>query len=260
MDHTPPLSKEKRKLIRSLASRKIRRRKGLCVLEGPRVIEEARRAGLLEFTVLHPRAAMERAFSGEIEDSLEGPVFSAAGEFFGEITDVEQSQGALGVARIPLPLDLVGFAPGGERSVLLLLDAVQDPGNVGGLIRSAWSLGVSGVLLGPGTADPFGQKAVRASAGGVFHLPWYPDFGVEGASALTAKGFTIYIAQAGGRSHREAEFSPRAILAVGNEARGFSDWLLDVGEPVGVPMAGDADSLNVVVAGSIILEAMMERN
>ncbi len=256
---TSPLSKEKKKLIRSLASRKIRQRRGLCLVEGPRVIGEAQRAGLLQFAVLHPKLAVASAYSLEGVPDLEGPVFSAAGNFFDEVTDVHQSQGLLGVARLPPPVDLEAMAETGGQGVLLFLDAVQDPGNVGALIRSAWALGTRGVLIGPGTADPFGPKAVRASAGGVFHLPIHQGFDASEGAAFIAQGFAIYIARAGGPSFKGMGFGPKAILAVGNEARGFSEWIEDAGEPVSVPMVDGADSLNVVVAGSIILEGMIGR-
>ena len=223
------------------------------------MIEETSRPGLLEFAVIHPRAAVAMAFSTDGAPQLDVPVFTARGGFLSEVTDVEQSQGLLGVARIPPSQDLDTLTAGGGRKVFLLLDAVQDPGNVGALIRSAWALGADGVIIGPGTADPFGPKAIRASAGGVFRLPCHLGFTIDEAAILTAGDFRFYIARSDGRPFGKAVYHRRTVLAVGNEARGFSKWISDIGEAVSVPMAGDADSLNVVVAGSIILEAMINR-
>ena len=144
-----------------------------------------------------------------------------------------------------------------QPSVMVYLDGLREPGNVGGIIRTSWAFGASAVVLGKDTADPFSAKAVRASAGGVFHTPLFYGIGFEGLKDLKEKGFSIFLAEAGGRDIREVRFPERSILVLGSEAHGFSREIRGIGQPVGVKLVPGVDSLNVVVAGSIILERMM---
>lgn len=252
-----PVSREKRRILRSLGSRKIRRRRGLCLVEGKGALTEAVRSGCLEYIVLR-QDRLENTPWMRKKNGLGGvPVFLGDEGLFKEVSDVVHEQGWLGVARIP-PLPGLPETFLEDRTVLLLFDAVQDPGNAGGLIRSAWALGAAGVLLGPGSVDPFAPRAVRASAGGVFHLPCYEEVGGKELACLRQSGFTLYLAGKGGVPYRSCPFAPRSILAVGNEGRGLSPWISGQGELVSVPMKEGVDSLNVVVAGSLILAEMLD--
>ena len=220
------LSREKLRDLRSLDSVKIRRRKGLCMVEGERSLAEALRTRNLLYLV-------------------ESDEVAACGT------------GLLGVARIPSPGDPQGLGTLPGRSALFYLDGIREPGNVGALIRTAWALGLGGALLGEGTADPFSAKAVRASAGGVFHLPRYEGIGARELEDLLASGYSLFTADRGGQDYRSVAYPERSILALGNEARGFSSWVMDAGQAVGIPLAEGADSLNVVVAGGVIAAQMM---
>ena len=251
-----PVSREKRRILRSLGSRKIRRRKGLCLVEGARALVEAGRSGYLEYIVSRDYGPENAFLSAEVEGVRKTPVFLGDEALFQEVSDVVHQQGWLGVARIPASPE-PGQIQHQEKSVFLYLDAVQDPGNAGALIRSAWAFGAAGVLLGSGSVDPFGPKAVRASAGGVFHLSCYEGVGEEELIFLRDSGFRVYPADRGGVPYRDIDFAPRSILAVGNEGQGLSPWIADQGEAVSVPMKEGVDSLNVVVAGSLILAAML---
>jgi len=266
-----PLSREKIRDIRSLDSMKIRRRKGLCMVEGERSLREARRTGNLLYTVISEERAPEGLLPlAEELSSPPVPGYTLALSLFRELTDVKSGTGILGIARIPAHGDPqnLGDLPGG--SVLFFLDGIQEPGNVGALIRTAWALGFAGVLLGDGTADPFSAKGVRASAGGVFHLPLYGSSGggTEGGAGrgigareledLASVGYSLFVADSGGQDYRSIEYPDRSILALGNEGRGFSKWVLQTGQVVGIPLARGVDSLNVVVAGGIIASRMIE--
>ncbi|GBE14207.1 23S rRNA methyltransferase [bacterium BMS3Abin14] len=257
MGNLPPLPRERRRTIRSLASRKIRRRKGLCLVEGQRAIEEAARSGHLEYLVAEDPAVLAGLEVGQAGGMDQIPVFLADGALFEDVSDVVHHRNLLGVARLPAEPEISPLLQMDGRAVLLFLDGVQDPGNVGALIRSAWVLGGAGILVGRGTADPFGHKAVRASAGGIFHLPVFMEVGREDLISLSGAGFRVYLAKARERSFGQVDFAPRSILAVGNEGSGLSPWMVELGTPVSVPLCTEADSLNVVVAGSILLWAML---
>lgn len=251
------LSREKLRDLRSLDSVKIRRRKGLCMVEGERSLAEALRTRNLLYLVESDEvAACGAPIKGELR-SREVPCYTLAHTHFKDLTDVKSGTGLLGVARIPSPGDPQGLGALPGRSALFYLDGIREPGNVGALIRSAWAFGFAGVLLGEGTADPFSAKAVRASAGGVFHLPRYEGIGARELEDLLASGYSLFTADRGGQDYRSVAYPERSILALGNEAIGFSRWVTDAGQAVGIPLAEGADSLNVVVAGGVIAAQMM---
>ena len=260
MAHTEGfLSREKLRDIRSLDSMKIRRRKGLCLVEGERSLREAQRTGNLLYLVVSEERTVDGGLSPAEKISLSVvPRYTLPTDHFRELTDVKTGTGMLGVARIPAhgDPDELGSIPG--RSILFFLDGIQEPGNVGALIRTAWALGFSGVLLGDGTADPFSAKGVRASAGGVFHLPLYGGIGPREVEGLTQVGYSLFAANKEGQDYRSLEYPERSILALGNEGSGFSEWVLQTGQVVGVPLAQGVDSLNVVVAGGIIASRMIK--
>jgi TrmH family RNA methyltransferase len=271
----PELSREKLRILRSLSSVKMRKRRGLCLVEGERALAEAFRSNRLKYLVAAdpgtdanqgadpdavPAADQKTARPPGLMADL--PLYALEKDLFDELSDVRSGTGLLGVAGIPDPAVIDGLPGPGETARLFFLDGVQEPGNVGTLIRTAWALGMTGVLLGVGTADPFSRKAVRASAGGVFHLPLFygtaPGIGPGDVDTLLAGEFSLFFAESGGDDYRQLRYPGRTILALGNEAAGISGWVRERGRAVGIPMAQGVDSLNVVVAGSIIAVAMIE--
>jgi TrmH family RNA methyltransferase len=251
------LSREKLRDLRSLDSTKIRRRKGLCLVEGERSLVEALRTRNLLYLVTSDEGDVDdRSPAGELR-SPEVPCYTLAHTHFNDLTDVKTGTGLLGVARIPAQGDPRGLGDLPGKSTLFYLDGIQEPGNVGALIRTAWALGFTGVLMGEGTADPFSAKGIRASAGGVFYLPLYGGIGVREVEDLMASDYSLFIADRGGQDYRSVAYSERSILALGNEVAGFSGWVLHAGQVVGIPLAEGVDSLNVVVAGGIIGAEMM---
>ncbi len=146
-----------------------------------------------------------------------------------------------------------------ERGRYLLARGVQMPGNLGTLVRSAWAFGLDGVVIGAGTVDPWNPKVVRASAGAVFHLPLFGEpAGVAGGDVGEAGRLNLLRADAAG-DPPEAVEEARArdwVLVVGNEGSGIGGPLGHRGRAVSVPLAAGVDSLNVAVAGSILMYAL----
>ena len=253
------LSREKLKNLRSIASTRHRRRKGMCLVEGERALEEARRGGVLNYMVFSEegRAGTNTDFTAASFPGI--PCFTLDRRSFSELSDVSTGTGVIGVARIPSGGDFTVLVEGKSPSVLLFLDGLQEPGNVGGIIRTGWAFGIQGVMIGKGTADPFSPKGVRASAGGAFHLPLYRGIDEQNLETLLGAGYSIFLAQAEGADLRTIDFPSRSILGLGSEGHGFSKEVRKLGRSVSIPMAAGVDSLNVVVAGSIILAEMMSR-
>ena len=146
---------------------------------------------------------------------------------------------------------------------MLLLDGVQDPGNVGTLLRSAEAFGAAAVLVTEGTADVWNGKALRASAGAAFRVPvvrW--SAALQGAlRGLEMRVLAAVASEDGAVPVGDAELAAGCVLVVGNEGRGVSAEMLQVADGrITLPMLGRTESLNAAVAGSVMLyEAARQR-
>ncbi|MBI5153830.1 RNA methyltransferase [Candidatus Poribacteria bacterium] len=167
------------------------------------------------------------------------------------VCEAKSPPGVAAICRIPAPPEKV---PAGGP--ILLLDGVQDPGNVGALIRTADAAGAVAVVIGGGSADPWGAKAVRSSEGSVFHLAVMEGRDLETrVRELKQDGIPV-LATALDRGTWVSQADSRQCFAliVGSEARGVSDKLICLADAVlRIPMRGKAESLNVAVAAGIAL-------
>lgn len=248
--------------LAALHRKRHRERLGLCLVEGVRSVESAVDAGapLVELLTTAEAAADERVAALLRRASV--PLHTVPAGELGRLADTASTQGVLAVARVERVAvdDLAG--------PVVALDGVQDPGNVGALLRSAAWFGVRGALVGPGTADPFGPKAVRAAMGGLWDLriAASDDLAAD-LGSLQARGLPLYGADLDGEPAVAWAPPPDAVLILGSEAHGLSEEvaaLLD-GLPrsgggrvrIGAPNAGGGrrgvESLNVAVAAGILL-------
>lgn len=247
----PSINRAKR--LRALRRVKGRREHGMLLVEGPAVARDALDAGATVREALYTDEAATdpalarlladlRAAGAEVEE-VEEPVLA-------EFADTVTPQGLLLVVDIPLrSLTDVGAAR------LAVLDAVQDPGNVGTLIRAADALGAGGVALLPGTADPWSPKAVRAASGASFRIPVVTISVAELTAWCRERGVPLLAAAAGGTSAPRSAAVRDAALVFGNEAAGVSDEVRAAADGVvGIPQRGRADSLNVAMAGAILMD------
>ena len=241
--------------LATLNRRRHRDRLGLCLVEGVRSVESAAEADapLVEVLVTAEASADERVVA--LLDRAPVPAHTVPAADLARIADTASTQGVLAVARIERAAveDLTG--------PVVALDGVQDPGNVGALLRSAAWFGVRGVLVGPGTADPFGPKAVRASMGGLWdlHIASSDDLAAD-LVRLKARGLPVYGADLDGEPARAWTPTEKAVLVLGSEAHGLSDEVgavLDGRVRIGAPNVGGGrrgvESLNVAVAAGILL-------
>lgn len=253
------LSKSRRQLIERLKTRKGRPREGLVLVEGVRSTAEALASGIdIRFAVRSPRLsdteagqALATALAGR---SLESDEVDEAD--LAELSGTEHPQGVLCVCTEP-GVDLARLQ---ERapSTLLLLDGLQDPGNVGTLIRAAWAFGVDAVIALEGSVDPWNPKAVRAAAGASFHTQIARAHWAEVRPWLEEQGIEILAADVGGDDVRSFQGGGAWALAVGNEGAGVRpDIAAAATESLAIPMPGGAESLNAGVAGSILLYSLL---
>jgi TrmH family RNA methyltransferase len=215
-----PLFKRVREAIREHADE--------IVIEGPKMVEDAIAGGWKPLLVV-----------------TRGVDLSA--ELFDALGDTKTSQGVLALFERPAPADL--FAR--RDTVIVALDGVQDPGNVGTIVRLAAAFDAAGVALLPGCADPFSPKAIRASAGAILNVP------VANVTVADLQRLPIYFADAAG----EAIEPPArdAVLVFGSEGAGVSSSVREVGKPIAIRTSGRVESLNVAASAAILLARTFER-
>jgi TrmH family RNA methyltransferase len=166
-------------------------------------------------------------------------------EILKKITGLPSPDGYAAVAPLPAPQSL------SHCQRLLILDGLSDPGNLGTLLRTALALDWNGVLFTSGTVDPFNDKALRASKGALFFLPFSYDF-----PDLPAR---VYLADLEGIPLSKVHAEPPFALILSNESTGPSGWAKKIAEKISIPMHNGVESLNVATAGSIFLYTMSAR-
>lgn len=228
------------KLIKSLQKRKFRKENNLFVTEGEKLTREA----LLKYPAEH--ILISDKYIGEFEDAI-----IVKDSLFIPLCDTITPQGVLGVFKIPQPT--LNFE---DNGVFVALEDVQDPGNVGTIIRTADAFGATGVILSEGCADLYSPKVLRSAMGSAFHLPIFrkEDF-ISELVKLKQQGFKIIAGDLkGGAIGSRKE---KAVLVVGNEGNGISSQVREICDELWkIEMAGEAESLNVAVATGILLYSM----
>ena len=245
-------------LARDLRRRKAREKRGLFVAEGVRAVEELVKSSLeIEGVLVAP----------QVEDAPRGSalvaavrqrgltVESVAASEFASAAETESPQGVLALARIPnVRLDEI---PEADSLRLLILDAVQDPGNVGTIVRTAFAMGANATVALPGTVDLWNAKVVRSAMGAHFHHTAIHATWDELSAFRKSRGLVLWGADAEGTAIRALTPTPtpkRLGIVVGNEGAGLTDSVRSsLDRLVSIPMASGAESLNVAVAAGILL-------
>lgn len=241
--------------IRDLKRRKARGRRGLALVEGVRLVEEAVQTGVrIVGAVVAPE--LGRTIRGtELRATLERhavPVQDVAAKVFGPLADTESPQGIIAV--VEPRRWTVDSVPVEGTPVFLVIDGVQDPGNVGTLLRTAHALGARATIVLRGTADVWGPKTLRAAMGATFRHPVIA-FDDDGFIAWARRhAVTLWAAAADGEPLHRLRGSGVIAIVVGNEGAGIRPHLNAIAaKRVAIPLAQGAESLNVAVAAGILL-------
>lgn len=174
-----------------------------------------------------------------------GQLFVVERQLFDRLASTEHSQGIIAVAE----LRLLGVAGVEQNGRYVLLDRLQDPGNMGAIIRSACAFGMTGIIITPGTVDPFSPKVVRAAVSAVNKMAVIAINGID-----ELRGSTLIAADTAGEDAGAFAWPAGFILAIGNEANGLSTELKQRAErTVAIPLKGAMESLNAAVAAGILL-------
>jgi TrmH family RNA methyltransferase len=238
------ISSPDNEVVRRLRRLATRREPGFALLEGPRVLSEAKAAGL-EFELIAAREGDKLPFHFESRVTLTPGAFRAA-------TQTVTPQGVIAIARVheATPAEAMQAARS-ARWPLVVLDRVQDPGNVGAIARTAAAAGAPALVVLEGTADPFGAKAVRASAGNIFRLvvasgSWKDLASLDGYGA----------ASVGGAPLATTPIENAGMIVLGSEAHGLSRRDL---KTVTIALSQGVESLNVGAAAALILFEIKRR-
>jgi TrmH family RNA methyltransferase len=233
---------------RELADPRSRKASGCFLVEGPRAVEQVCAAAPLDIVEL----LRSEAFTGDTA-RFGRPVRTLSDRQFASIISAKTPQGIAAVVRIPR-----GFSeeqlPVGR---LLLLDGIQDPGNVGTLIRTAAALDFAGVLLSPACADQFSPKALQATAGSILSV-WSCRTSryIELAQSLKGRGHKLVAASLDGTPVADCRIEGPVVIMLGSEGGGLGGELLEIADVrVTIPINRvKVESLNVAAAGAIVMQ------
>jgi RNA methyltransferase, TrmH family len=249
------------KRLRALKERASRA--DLALLEGFTLVEEALGAGAsIVEAAFTPRAA-GTARGREVTGQLRArgvPVRLVEESILGSLSETATSQGLLALARRPSFDEETLYA---GQPLIVVAGGLQNPGNVGALLRAAEAAGATGAYLSAGTADPLSWKALRGAMGSAFRLPHFGGLAIEEVLArLRRRGVTTLAAVAkGGERYGAIDMTGPVAFVLGQEAGGLpGDTAARTDRRITIPMGGDAESLNVAVAAGVLLfEAARQR-
>jgi len=247
------------KLVRNLLEKRRARQKEKCfVVEGPHLVEEA--GDRIKYLVYSENLPMVRDLQAKGI-----PAYKISRQQFKELSSVETPQGVLAVVQEPeyQLRDILNEGKMKKEVLIVCCFGVQDPGNLGTIIRSADAFGAGGVILSKGTVDLYNPKVIRATMGSLFHLP-IVRIEDEKETLLYLKEKNVKIVATEVKAQKDISMvdlkGPVAIL-MGNEAAGLSQEVIELAdEVVKIPMLGRAESLNVGVSTAVVLyEALRQR-
>lgn len=237
---------------------KLRREEGVFLVEGPKMYEELPLEWILSVFVSESffndkanKKLLNRFAYDVVKDSV-----------FVDMCDTKTPQGILAVAKQPAYKwnDLI---PENRPALLLILDTIQDPGNLGTMMRAGEGAGITGILMTKDTVDMYNPKTIRATMGSLFRIPFlYTDNIVQDLLQLKKQGIQLYAAHLKGTaSYDTFIYKTSCGFLIGNEANGLSKEVADMADTyIRIPMEGKVESLNAAIASCILMyEAARQR-
>lgn len=237
------------KYYEKLKDKSFRRKEQKFILEGRHLVEEALKTELIEIIM-----STDEEYLKSLGDSIETYLVTDA--IIAKLSSTKNPQNVLGIAKMfTNDLRVIKNIVKEKKSSLVMFDEINDPGNLGTLIRTAAALGYDGIILSKNSCDIYNDKTVRASQGSIFKTKIvYADL-QEAIPYLKEKGYKLIGTSLKDASKLEdANPTEKFVMCLGNEARGISDAVLNLmDQNVKLTMHNDVESLNVMVAGSIIM-------
>ena len=245
-----------KQLVTWQKKRKARDEEGVYIVEGIRMYREAPRAQVREVYVseqFYSRYGEELGLSawGRQLEILSDHVFS-------HVSDTKTPQGILLVMeqRSCEICEMLDLDAQGRKPLLMVLDNLQDPGNLGTILRAGEAAGVTGVIMSHDCVDIYNPKVIRSTMGSVFRVPFfYTDDLEQTVLDLKARGIRVFAAHLAGKNNYEQEdYTGNTAFLIGNEGNGLTEKLSNMADTwVKIPMAGKVESLNAAIAASILM-------
>ena len=252
---TSTANQQVKNLVQLKKKAKARREQGVFLVEGLKMFLEAPEDQVEQIYV-------SPSFLEKHEETVRGRKYEILGEnVFEHVSDTQTPQGILCVVRQPVySMEDLG---GSGKPCVLVLEGIQDPGNLGTMFRSGEGAGITGIIMDKATVDIFNPKTIRSTMGSIYRVPFIQTENLrEAVLALKETGTRVYAAHLMGTcSYDEGDYTSGCAFLIGNEGNGLTEEtaaLADV--PVRIPMEGRLESLNAAVAASILMyEAHRQR-
>lgn len=240
---------------------KLRKEKDVYIVEGIRMFREIPIDSVKE--IYMSESAFEQYKDDEavqkLCDSAEVTIMSDS--VFAGVSQTKSPQGCMAVVRCS-HYDMEDIVPADKTSTYLVLDTIQDPGNMGTIFRSAEAAGVTALILGPGSCDPYNPKVVRSTMGAIFRVPFVQSNDlVKSIGELKQHEVIVYGAHLDGEELYDTVFPDKIAFLIGNEGNGLSDEVASTSDRLlRIPMEGKVESLNAAISATLLsYEAMRQR-
>lgn len=253
------------KSLKKLYNKRTRRNKGKFILEGYRIIEEALKSMIVFDNIymtpdfFQSKQGQSIVFEFEKKYSSKN-IIMVEDKILNMIADTHSPQGIIGtVNEREYLLDEVFM----NKGTLLLLDRIQDPGNMGTIIRTAVAAGIDGIIVLKGSVDIYNLKVLRSTMGAIFKIPLIQDLELEDFLDLFTNSEYKLVSTdlSADKYYYQLDFPHSVIIAIGNEANGLQEELLAKSDyRIKIPIIGEIESLNAAIAAGIILYKVIENN
>lgn len=250
-----PKVKELEGLVKKAKNRRLA---DVFIVEGIRMVQEIPERALKK---IYASESFEKAHP-DLETRFHVPVEILSDKVFKAVSDTQTPQGILGIVK-QKHYTLKDLLDKHKNPLFLVLESIQDPGNLGTMIRMAEGAGAAGIIMNSQTADIYNPKVVRSTMGSIFRVPYfYTEDLMATLGTLKAKGVHLYAAHLKGEHYYfQEDFKGAAAILIGNEAAGLSDEIADTADTyIKIPMDGKVESLNAAMAATILMyEAKRQR-
>ena len=258
-----------RRIVAYAEKPRARKEDGVFIIEGMKMLREAPVLQVAEAYVTE--RFLDGADEGDKEILWRYGAETVSEEVMKKMASTQTPQGVLALIRqydytyeeVILGYNAETDADGSTAPLILVLENIQDPGNLGTMFRSGEGAGVTGVILGKGTADIYNPKVIRSTMGSIFRMPFiYVENVAQTVHDLNERGIKTYAAHLKGKkNYDEFDYTLPTAFIIGNEGRGLTDETADAaGEYVLIPMKGEVESMNAATSSAILtFEASRQR-
>lgn len=239
------------KETKKLKEKKYRNEKGLFIIEGFRFLEEALKSSFSIESIFISENSLSKfeEYFIDIHIKKETKLIQVTEGIFKTISCTDNPQGVLALVKMD------SKKVHKDKGTYVLVDKIQDPGNLGTIIRTAHAAECSGVILTKGTVDLYNEKTLRSTMGSIFNIPIIEDLDLSFTKGLKDNGYKLVCSSLDTEyNFYDIDFNENLIISVGNEGNGISEELYNISDiKVKIPMPGGAESLNAAVAASIMI-------